>query len=143
MTESSATWKWALVELRDGTAIKAQVKWRSKRWAHAKLGEAAELVPITKLTVGDAAHPTDVELIALRHYAAKARVRPDQWNIITVLAPGASCDFADLTCGAEHPRSFGQAIRRSDGSWAQAPLTDAATLLLWAGNSRLSTVSKV
>ncbi len=78
------------------------------------------IVPEAKLTAHQRA--------SRAFFAEKAGAPVDRWDVVTEDAPGQWLDFADVEAG-----TFGQARRRADGTWEQAPLGKLPVLLAWKG----------
>ncbi len=64
-------------------------------------------------------------------FAERARQPVDRWDVVVEAAPVQWLDFADAEAG-----TFGQARRRADGTWEQAPLGKHPVLLAWKGHAK-------
>lgn len=117
---------WIVCTLPSGAVVKAQCPVAN--------GRATLPVGVTAYRLGDAAaEPTPHELASRALLAARCNEPPERWHIVVDLPPGAACDYADASEGVPQHESYGQAIRRKDGTWAQAPRGKRPVLLAWRG----------
>jgi hypothetical protein len=128
-TRSPLADRWLLVTLPSGIVVKALCSSAGATGGTLVLPTGA----VRGSDVGPEGAPTPHELASRALFAARCNKPPERWYIVVDLPPGAACDYADASEGVPQHESYGQAIRRKDGTWAQQPRGNRPVLLAWRG----------